>query len=79
MANREISDRQRNWLIGELTGWHALGLVSSDQVASILDLYGTPEEAAERRGARALFTLTSLAALLVGLGELCRRLCFLRG
>ena len=70
MANREISDRQRNWLIGELTGWHALGLVSSDQVASILELYGTPEEAAQRRGARALFTLTSLAALLVGLAAL---------
>ena len=70
VANREISDRQRSWLIGELTGWHALGLVSSDQVASILDLYGTPEEAAQRRGARALFTLTSLAALLVGLAAL---------
>jgi uncharacterized membrane protein len=70
LATREIADKQRNWLIGELTGWHARGLVSSDQIAKILELYGTPEEAAQRRGARALFTLTSLAALLVGLAAL---------
>ena len=69
VANREITDRQRGWLNGELTCWHALGLVSSDQVARILELYGTPEDAAERRGG-AVFTLTSLAALLVGLAVL---------
>lgn len=70
MASREITDKQRGWLTGELTCWNALGLLSSDQAARILELYGTPEDAAERRGARALFTLTSLAALLVGLAAL---------
>jgi uncharacterized membrane protein len=70
VASREITDQQRGWLSGELNCWNALGLMDSDQIARILELYGTPEEAAERRGARALFTLTSLAALLVGLAAL---------
>jgi uncharacterized membrane protein len=70
MASREITDKQRGWLIGELARWHDLGLVGPDQMAQILELYGTPEEVAARRGARALFTLTSLAALLVGLAAL---------
>lgn len=70
MANREITDRQRNWLVGELSAWNDAGLVTSDQAEKILAIYGTPEEVAERRGARAIFTLTSLAALLVGLAVL---------
>lgn len=70
MTNREITDKQRGWLRGELSFWNSLGLLSSDQAARILELYGTLEDAAERRGARALFTLTSLAALLVGLAGL---------
>src|SRR4051794_39329762 len=67
VADREIADNRRNWLIGELSSWETLGLVSADQVARILELYGTADEAARRRGARALVTLSSLAALLVGL------------
>lgn len=67
MATRSINEGVRRWLVNELAAWQALGLVSTEQAAGILDLYGTPEEAAERRGARALFALTSLAALLVGL------------
>ena len=70
MGSRDITNRQRVWLIDELTCWTAQGLVSTDQTSRILQLYGTPEEIAERRGARALFTLTSLAALLVGLAAL---------
>ncbi|MFO0888572.1 MAG: DUF2157 domain-containing protein [Isosphaeraceae bacterium] len=70
MAARDISDRQRAWLLGEIASWNAQGLIRSDQMAGILELYGTPEELAERRGARALFTLTSLAALLVCLAVL---------
>lgn len=54
VASREITDKQRGWLRGELTCWNTLGLLSSDQTARILELYGTPEDAAERRGARAV-------------------------
>lgn len=67
MADREISERQRRWLVGELGCWQARGILAEDQAARILELYGTTEELAERRGARALFTLSGLAALLVGL------------
>ncbi len=70
MAEREITDRQRRWLVGELGWWRTRGLVDDGQAARILDLYGTPEEIAERRGAQALFTLSGLAALLVGLAVL---------
>lgn len=70
MADREISERQRRWLVGELDWWQVRGVVDEDQAARILELYGTSEELAERRGARALFTLTGLAALLVGLAVL---------
>ena len=67
VASREITDKQRGWLTGELTCWNALGLLSSDQAARILELYGTPEDAAERRGAARCSRLPGLAALLVGL------------
>src|SRR5438045_9058364 len=70
MADREITDRQRGWLTGELTYWQGVGLVSADQSARILDLYGTPQEISDRRTARGLLRLSSLAALLVGLGVL---------
>jgi uncharacterized membrane protein len=70
MAEREISERQRQWLVGELSVWQALGVVTEAETTQILDLYGTTEQRAERRGARAMFTLTSLAALLVGLALL---------
>ncbi len=70
MAEREISDRQRRWLVGELDWWQTRGLLDEDQAARILELYGTSEEIAQRRGARALFTLSGLAALLVGLAVL---------
>jgi uncharacterized membrane protein len=70
MTGREISERQRQWLVGELTWWQARGILTEAQAAEVLELYGTSEERAERRGARALLTLTSLAALLVGLAVL---------
>jgi uncharacterized membrane protein len=68
MAEREITDRQRAWLAGELTHWYAEGLVSEDQVSRILDLYGTSQQITERQTARGLMTLASLAALMVALG-----------
>src|SRR5262249_32860265 len=70
MAERDLNDRQRIWLTGELVYWQTAGLVSEDQVARILDLYGTPQEIRARRTARGLLTLAGLAALLVGLGVL---------
>lgn len=70
MAEREISERQNRWLAGELAEWQVRGILAEDQAARILALYGTSEELAERRGARAIFTLSSLAALLVGLAVL---------
>jgi uncharacterized membrane protein len=70
MAGRAISEKQRSWLMSELTSWQALGLLDPDQAARIAELYGSADEAAQRRGAQALFTLTSLGALLVGLAAL---------
>jgi uncharacterized membrane protein len=70
MAVRDLNERQRLWLTGELAYWQTAGLVSEDQAARILDLYGTPQEIRERQTARGLLTLASLAALLVGLGVL---------
>lgn len=70
MATREITETQRTWLTRELTCWTDQGLLDRDQAARILSVYGSSEELAARRGARALFTLTSLAAVLVGLALL---------
>jgi uncharacterized membrane protein len=70
MAEREITDRQWAWLTGELTSWQAMGLLGEDQAARILGLYGSPQELSQRRTARGLMTLASLAAFLVGLGVL---------
>ncbi len=70
MGIREISDGQHDWLAAEMESWSALGLLTEDQVDRILELYGTPEQRADRRGGRAVSVITSLAALLVGLGVL---------
>jgi uncharacterized membrane protein len=70
MAEREITERERIWLTGELAYWHAVGLLSEDQAGRITALYGTAAEVAGQRTARALQVLASLAALLVGLGVL---------
>jgi uncharacterized membrane protein len=70
MNTREISDGQHEWLAGEMESWTAQGLLTGDQAARILGLYGSPEERSARRGGRAVSAITSLATLLVGLGVL---------
>ncbi len=70
MAKRGISDKQRAWLISQLSDWQSHGLLSADQTAPILDLYETQTELAERKRSTALLTLMGVAALLVGLGTL---------
>lgn len=70
MTPRGISERHRTWLAGEVEAWRARGLVSTDQAAGILALYGTSEERAEHRRSKSLLVLMGAAAFLVGLGVL---------
>ncbi|MDR3619672.1 MAG: DUF2157 domain-containing protein [Paludisphaera borealis] len=70
MNTREISDGRHEWLAGEMESWTAQGLLTGDQAARILGLYGSPEERSARRGGQAVSAITSLATLLVGLGVL---------
>src|SRR5439155_1864733 len=70
MTRRTITDRQRGWLHDELEVWRQHGIVSFEQAGKILDLYESTTEVADRQRSRAVFTLMSVAALLVGLAVL---------
>ena len=70
MDRRPISDSIRQWLLGELEAWQAGRIVSADQSLQILDLYETSTEAAGRRRSLAMFALSSIAALMIGLAVL---------
>jgi uncharacterized membrane protein len=70
MARREITERDREWLVGELSVWAAQGLIGEEQSARIIDLYQTPEELGRHRSDRGIHILSGLAALLVGLAVL---------
>ncbi len=70
MDRRPISDSIRQWLIGELDVWRAGGILADDQTARILDLYETSTESARRRRSLAMFVLSSMAALMIGLAVL---------
>jgi uncharacterized membrane protein len=70
MAVRELSDRQREWLQGELSAWTGLGILSEEQSRRILGLYPSPQELAMRHSGTVLATLSGLSALLVGLAVL---------
>lgn len=65
---REISESQRTWLVGELDAWLGLGLIGDGQREAVLGLYGTAADLGRRRQTRALGILSTLAALMVGLG-----------
>lgn len=39
MAKRGISDKQRTWLVSQLSDWQSHGLLSADQTAPILEFY----------------------------------------
>ena len=66
--SRDITESQRTWLVGELDAWRNLGLVDDDQRQAVLGLYATPEDLGRLRQSRALGILSTLAALMVGLG-----------
>ena len=70
MERRPISDQIRQWLLGELEVWRAGGILADDQPGRILDLYETSPEAAGRRRSLAMFALSSVAALMIGLAAL---------
>lgn len=70
MDRRPISNEVRQWLLDEMAVWQADGLVPSDQSARLLDLYETPTEIAQRKRSIALFALSSIAALMIGLAAL---------
>jgi len=50
--------------------WRQHGVVSETHAGHILELYETSSESVDRRRSRAVFTLMSLAASLVGLAAL---------
>ena len=70
MTKREISERYREWLAGEIDAWQSAGILADDQPNRILALYETPHEATLRKHSVATFALMSVAALLVGLAAL---------
>ena len=62
--------RFEQWLLGEMEAWRAGGILADDQPGRILDLYETSLEAAGRRRSLAMFALSSVAALMIGLAAL---------
>lgn len=68
--SREITESQYTWLTSELAAWRELGLVTGPQEEAVLGLYGSPDEFHQRRQAKGLLTLVSLAALLFAMGVL---------
>jgi len=67
---RELSDHHRRWLSGELTHWQTAGIISAEQSREILNCYASAAEMSRRKRRLASFTLTALAALMVGLAVL---------
>ncbi len=70
MGGRQISDRERQWLITELAAWSGGGLVDAAQVERILACYETAAATGERKHSVARFALQGIAAFLVGLAAL---------
>ena len=68
--SREISDRKRRWLTGELAKWQAGGLISTQQAQQILACYATAADIEQRKRRLASFVLAAMAALLVALAVL---------
>ena len=70
MSKRAITHKQRAWLLDELSTWRREAIVSEQQAQRIADLYEGASELAEKGRSRAVFSLMSAAALLVGLAAL---------
>jgi len=64
---RFLSDKQREWLAGELAAWKSQSIVTQEQASKILDLYETTADSSDRKRSVLLSTLMGLAALMVGL------------
>ena len=67
---RELTDRNRRWLTGELAYWQSAGLVSPERAGQILGCYVSADEMGQRKRRLASFTLAALAALMIGLAVL---------
>ena len=70
MSRRPISEQVRQWLNGELEVWRTGGILNEAQSDQILNFYETSGEAMSRRRSVAMFALSGIAALLVGLAAL---------
>jgi uncharacterized membrane protein len=70
MNQRPLSSSLRSWLLAELDVWQAGGIVSEEQSGKILDLYETTEGEGRRQRSLAIFTICSVAALMIGLAVL---------
>ena len=67
---RELSDRNRRWLTGELADWETVGIISPEQSGQILSYYVSTAEMGSRKRWLASFALAGLAALMCGLAVL---------
>ena len=70
MTKRNISSKQRIWLLSELNAWGEQEILSHEQTNAILNLYETSDEVSGRKRRRIIFVLMGLAAFLVGLAAL---------
>ena len=70
MSDRQISKSKREWLVRQLDSWQLHGMMTKDQASSVLGLYATQTELADRIRKKAMITLMGVAALLIGLGAL---------
>ncbi len=64
---RSLTEKQRDWLAGEVGSWKSESIVSADQAKKILGLYETSSDESQRKQSILLSTLMGLAALMVGL------------
>ncbi len=67
VPDREISEDQRRWLLGELHEWQSRAILTEVQAEQIRSIYRAPERAAERARRQTVFTLWGMAAFLLGL------------
>lgn len=70
MERRQISARVRQWLCEELQVWRAGGILADNQAARIFDLYETADQSASRRRSLAMYALSGIATVMVGLAVL---------
>jgi hypothetical protein len=70
MTRRSIPNADRAWLLTEIDVWRRAGILSAEQSGRIVDLYETSDEVAERKHSVAIFTLCSVAAVMIGLAVL---------